>query len=46
VHVNAINAILCAIGHNMRLLVAWLKVLWRALSLFMEKQQQISFAPA
>ena len=31
---DAINAILCAIGHNMRLLAAWLKVFWRALFLW------------
>jgi transposase, IS5 family len=43
---DAINAILCAIGHNMRLLAAWLKTLWRALFLFWESQHQISFAPA
>jgi IS5 family transposase len=28
---DAINAILVAAGHNMRLLVAWLTALWRAL---------------
>ena len=43
---DAINAILCAIGHNMRLLAAWLKVLWRALFMFMEKQHQLSLAAA
>jgi transposase, IS5 family len=43
---DASNAILCAVGHNMRLLAAWLKLLWRALSLFMEKQHQISLAAA
>jgi IS5 family transposase len=30
-HGDAINAILVAAGHNMRLLVAWLIALWRAL---------------
>jgi transposase, IS5 family len=43
---DAINAILCAVGHNMRLLAAWLKSLWRALFIYWEKQHQISFAPA
>jgi transposase, IS5 family len=43
---DAINAILCAIGHNMRLLAAWLKVLWRALFIFMENPAQISLAAA
>jgi transposase, IS5 family len=43
---DAINAILCAIGHNMRLLAAWLKALWRALFIYWENQQQISFAAA
>jgi transposase, IS5 family len=43
---DAINAILCAIGHNMRLLAAWLKVFWRALFIFMEKQHQLSLAAA
>lgn len=28
---DAINAVLCAAGHNLRLLVAWLLQLWRAL---------------
>jgi transposase, IS5 family len=39
---DAINAILCAIGHNMRLLAAWLKKLWRALLIYWEKQPQFS----
>jgi IS5 family transposase len=43
---DAINAILCAIGHNMRLLAAWLKRLWRALLRFMEKHPQLSRAAA
>jgi transposase, IS5 family len=43
---DAINALLCAIGHNMRLLAAWLKVLWRVLFISWHKQQQISAAPA
>ena len=43
---DAINAILCAIGHNMRLLAAWLKALWRALFRFMENQPQLSRAAA
>ena len=43
---DAINAILCAIGHNMRLLAAWLKLLWRALLRFMENPAQIRLAPA
>ena len=28
---DAINAVLTAAGHNMRLLIAWLAALWRAL---------------
>jgi transposase, IS5 family len=43
---DAINAILCAVGHNMRLLAAWLKLLWRVLLRFMENPHQISIAPA
>jgi Transposase domain (DUF772) len=43
---DAINAILCAIGHNMRLLAAWLKLLWRALFISMENPAQISLAAA
>ena len=43
---DAINAILCAIGHNMRLLNAWLKLLWRALLRFMENPALIRLAPA
>jgi IS5 family transposase len=43
---DAINAILCAIGHNMRLLAAWLKLLWRALLRFIENPAQNSLAPA
>jgi transposase, IS5 family len=30
-HGDAINAVLTAAGHNMRLLIAWLTALWRAL---------------
>jgi IS5 family transposase len=30
-HGDAINAVLTAAGHNMRLLIAWLAALWRAL---------------
>jgi IS5 family transposase len=43
---DAINAILCAIGHNMRLLAAWLKALWRALFIYCQKPARISLAPA
>jgi IS5 family transposase len=43
---DAINAILCAVGHNMRLLAAWLKTLWRALFLFWESPHQHTLAAA
>jgi IS5 family transposase len=43
---DAINAILCAIGHNMRLLAAWLKLLWRAMLRFMDNSTPISLAAA
>jgi transposase, IS5 family len=43
---DAINAILCAVGHNLRLLLAWLKEFWRALRTYWENQQLITLAAA
>lgn len=43
---DGFNAILCAIGHNMRLLAAWLKALWRALITLLENHPRISLAAA
>ena len=41
---DAINAVLVAAGHNMRLLIAWITALWRVLITLVLLEPQLQFA--